>query len=55
MTPRQRWKIWCRQYRINRRETFKACTDAMLFGIGFVMYTDEPDFINHIPVGDIFL
>ncbi len=50
MTPRQRWKAQWRQYRIIMRECRKANIDAMIFGTGAVLITDEPDYVRHIPL-----
>ena len=55
MTPRKRWKIWYRQYRIVRREWQKATEDMILFGSGFVLLKAEPDYIEHIPVEKVMV
>ena len=53
MTPRQRWKAQYRQHRIIRRECYKAQMEALLFGTGVVLITDEPDYIKHIPIEEM--
>lgn len=50
MTPRQKWKVWYRQYRIVRRESVKATIDMMIYGTGCVIITDTPDFIRYVPI-----
>jgi hypothetical protein len=55
MTPRQRWKVWYRQWRIIRRECTKAHFDMMIYGTGCVMLKNEPDYIEYIPIQDITL
>lgn len=55
MTPRQWWKIYYRQLRIIRRETFKGVDDLILFGSCFIETGENvPDFIRHIPLGEIY-
>lgn len=49
------WKVWYRQYRIILRETAKARLDVMIYGSGYVMITNEPDYIQHIPLQDVVI
>lgn len=44
---RATWKAYYRLMRIIRRETYKAHTDCLLYGTGFVRVSDE-GFVNHI-------
>ena len=51
---REQWKAYYRQYRIVRRETYKASTDMLLYGSGFVEIGPHVrDLIMHVPIDEI--
>lgn len=51
---KQDWKIVWRQLRIIRRESFKASTDMLLFGVGFTKIGDGvPDGIRYVPFEEV--
>lgn len=55
-TPIRRWWYhYYRQTRIVRREVAKSIEDMILFGSGFTMITNEPDYIKHIPLEQVRL
>ena len=49
-TSRVIWRAIYRLARISIRESAKAASDAMIYGVGFVHLGDEP---RHVPAGDI--
>lgn len=56
MSAQTVWWIWYRQQRIIRRECFKASTDALLFGSGFVEVGSHlPDYIKHVPLKEFIM
>ena len=49
-TSRVIWRAIYRLARISIRESAKAASDAMIYGVGFVHFGDEP---RHVPTGEI--
>lgn len=48
---RAQWKVYYRQLRIIRRETWKATEDMILFGTGVVEVSENiPDYIRYVPL-----
>lgn len=54
MTPRERWKIAYRRYRVIRRERHKAMTDMMAAGTGVIFVPDDGGDPRHVPIEELF-
>lgn len=52
---RRWWYSHYRMQRIVRRETAKAHMDLILYGSCFILHTDTPDYIRHVPLQDTIL
>lgn len=53
---RAQWKVYWRQLRIIRRESWKAFEDQMLFGRSILEIGPEvPDLIRHVPLNMVLV